>query len=81
MKNKILLIVISLSAILFSSCKKDHGMDTTTTVTMPAPPKAYSVTENFDEGSITAYAAANVTLSTGSWNFIDALLGSLAADL
>lgn len=36
--------------------------------------------EDFETGTKGAYAAANVTLSTGSWHFDDALLGSLAND-
>jgi len=36
--------------------------------------------ENFETGTKTAYAAANVTLSTGVWNFNDALLGNLSTD-
>ncbi len=37
-------------------------------------------TEDFESGSKGAYAAANVTLSTGSWNLDDALIGTLATD-
>lgn len=36
--------------------------------------------ENFETGTKTSYAAANVTLSTGIWNFNDALLGNLSTD-
>lgn len=36
--------------------------------------------EGFESGSKTAYAAANVTLSTGSWYFDDALVGNLSTD-
>ena len=36
--------------------------------------------ENFETGSKASYAAANVTLSTGIWNFTDALLGNLSTD-
>lgn len=39
-----------------------------------------TTTENFETGSKTAYAAGNVTLSTGVWNFSDALLGNLSTD-
>jgi endonuclease G len=37
-------------------------------------------TENFETGTKTAYAAADVTLSTGVWNLNDALLGNTTAD-
>ncbi|WP_194831062.1 DNA/RNA non-specific endonuclease [Prolixibacter sp. SD074] len=40
----------------------------------------FSITENFESGQKTAYAAANVTLNTGSWYFDDALIGNLSGD-
>lgn len=36
--------------------------------------------EGFESGSKGAYAVADVALSTGSWNFNDALIGTLASD-
>lgn len=36
--------------------------------------------ENFETGTKTAYAAGNVTLTTGSWNFNDALIGNSSSD-
>ena len=39
-----------------------------------------SVFENFETGSKTAYAAADVTLGTGVWNLNDALLGTSTSD-
>ena len=43
--------------------------------------QALSTTEGFETGSKTAYAAANVTLSSGSWNMNDALIGNLSTDV
>lgn len=40
----------------------------------------FSITETFESGVKTAYAAGNVTLSTGSWYFDDALVGNLSGD-
>jgi endonuclease G len=86
-KNLLFIVAISLAAV---SCKKDNKNDATTTPgggngggTVVTPPTVinYSITENFDAGTKTAYAIANVTLSTGSWSFDNALLGNLAADL
>ena len=51
------------------------------TQTTVVPPQSYSITETFESGTKTAYAVANVTLLTGSWNFDDALVGNLAADV
>ncbi|WP_425430074.1 Ig domain protein group 2 domain protein [Cohnella massiliensis] len=41
---------------------------------------AASVGESYESGVKTAYAAANVTLASGSWHFDNALLGDLATD-
>jgi len=41
---------------------------------------AGSTFEDFESGTKAAYAAANVTLSTGSWNLDDALLGNTTSD-
>ncbi|MCJ8210429.1 DNA/RNA non-specific endonuclease [Mucilaginibacter sp. RS28] len=79
MKIKSLLVITSLS-FAFISCKKDHN-DNITPIDPPVPVKTYAITENFDNGSKTSYAKADVNLSTGSWNFDNALIGSLAADL
>lgn len=38
------------------------------------------LTEGFETGGKTAYAAANVTLGSGSWNLSDALTGSTTSD-
>ncbi|MBS1594807.1 MAG: T9SS type A sorting domain-containing protein [Bacteroidetes bacterium] len=40
-----------------------------------------AVWEDFEAGSKTAYSAANVTCTAGSWNFSNALLGTSASDL
>lgn len=79
MKNKKLLIIAALF-LMIAACKKNDNKDTGEPVTPPAPTN-YTITEDFENGSKTAYAAADVTLSTGSWNFNDALIGSLAADV
>lgn len=72
-----------LLAILFAACKKESIEPI-----QPAP--AYqrtasteavvTLSENFESGAKTAYAAGNVTLGSGSWNLNDALIGNLAAD-
>ena len=40
-----------------------------------------SITEGFEAGTKTAFAAADVTLSTGVWNLSDALIGTLTSDV
>lgn len=82
MKNKLLLIGASLLLIM-ASCSKDTTTTPTkpTDPTTPTQPQTYTITEDFEDGSKTAYADANVNLSTGSWDFNDALIGNLAADV
>ena len=43
-------------------------------------PSATATGENFENGTKTAYAAADVTLISGIWNLNDALLGNSASD-
>ena len=55
-----------------------------TGTTGPTQPQAYVITETFEEATSTTksgYADANVILGTGSWDFNDALIGNLAADV
>ena len=42
---------------------------------------ASTLTEGFETGTKTAYAAADVTLASGVWNMNDALLGNLSSDV
>ncbi|HST51999.1 MAG TPA: DNA/RNA non-specific endonuclease, partial [Pyrinomonadaceae bacterium] len=47
---------------------------------LPFRARATTTTEGFESGSKTAYAAADVSLSTGWWYFDDALIGNLSTD-
>lgn len=80
MKNKILLVCLGL-AMIIAGCSKKESPVTPTPTPVTTAPKPYTITEDFESGTKTAYADANVTLITGSWDFNDALLGSLAGDL
>jgi len=61
---------------VLSACQKPLVRpDTSTTL-----PRAVTLSETFETGTKGAYAAANVTLGTGVWNFNDALLGNLSTD-
>jgi len=40
-----------------------------------------TISEGFETGSKTGYAAADVTLGTGTWNLDDSLIGSLSTDI
>ncbi len=90
MKFRKLLICAGL-ALAIAGCKKNDNPGnpgstgttgtTGTTGSTGVTGNVYSLTETFESGTKTAYAAADVTLSTGSWNFNDALIGSLATDV
>ncbi|WP_244535143.1 Ig domain protein group 2 domain protein [Gracilibacillus kekensis] len=56
-----------------------YGYEESTDPGDPSDP-ADGVTEDFESGSKGAYAAANVTLASGSWHFDNALLGTLSSD-
>src|SRR5580698_8378001 len=82
MKHIPLLFVTVAMCCILNSCKKDEVL---------APQKPFSPAvsaeriytgfpETFESGSKTAYAQANVTLSTGSWNLNDALIGTSTSD-
>lgn len=78
MKIKHLLIYSFLGMLTIVGCSPK----TITEEITPAPvPQNYELTENFENVTKTAYAAADVKISTGSWNFDDALVGNLATDL
>ncbi len=71
--------------VAFGSCtkvNKDSALPGQNSITTHAANRAiYSgFPETFESGTKTAYAAANVTLSTGSWNLSDALIGNLTTD-
>ena len=84
-KLKILLPFLMLIA---AACKKQPAAELTTAtneITNTGTGKfalaaLVTTTENFETGTKTSYAAADVTLTTGVWNLNDALLGNTASD-
>lgn len=83
MKIRSLFALLLLSAAI--SCKKNNDEilivnNTGSSVPAAAVNMARVTGENFESGTKTSYTAGNVTLTTGSWNFNDALLGDLATD-
>ncbi|MGY0035946.1 DNA/RNA non-specific endonuclease [Pedobacter sp. NJ-S-72] len=84
MKFRNLLFAGCLS-LAFASCSKDTMQEIS-----PVNPQAVNqkvsqatttITEDFETGSKSAYAAGDVTLTTGSWNLDDALIGSTTSDV
>ncbi len=88
--RKILIYVGFATVVTVAGCKKSNTVDpgpigttgttgsTGSTGTVATP---YAITEDFEVGTKGAYAAADVTLNTGSWNFNDAVIGNLATDV
>ncbi|HEK19969.1 MULTISPECIES: DNA/RNA non-specific endonuclease [unclassified Mucilaginibacter] len=80
--RKLLLVYLSV-VLVVAGCRKDpvqvQNADNGGNQTPVAKP--YTIVEDFETGSKTAYAAADIQLTTGIWNFNDALLGNLAADV
>src|SRR5216684_8714997 len=74
--NRLTLSILFL--VVLSACEKQSPFHSTSSATLPRA--VTTTTENFETGTKAAYAAANVTLSTGVWNFSDALLGNLSTD-
>lgn len=65
--------------VLFAACQK-NTVDPVTQLKASGTQKLVSLSEGFESGTKTAYTAADVTLSSGIWNFSDALIGSSASD-
>jgi len=67
--------------VLFTACKKNMEPATNAdTNSTSAKTELTALTESFESGTKTSYAAGNVTLSSGSWYFDDALIGNLSTD-
>jgi endonuclease G len=77
-------LIITTLIILLPSCNVvPTGPDSIPVQNISSGPVTFykvTVSENFETGTKTAYAAANVTLSSGVWNLNDALLGTSTSD-
>jgi endonuclease G len=71
-------------SLFFTACKKNmDGVNDTTNTTATgraAADELTTISEGFESGTKTAYAAASVTLGSGAWYFDDALIGTLSTD-
>jgi endonuclease G len=68
-------------SLLFTACKKNMEDVNTHPASNTSPgTELTTLTETFESGAKTSYATANVTLSSGSWGFNDALIGNLSTD-
>ena len=76
---------ISLALLLLASfsCKKENenlGSNTSTAAESSAERVSALLLEDFESGTKTAYTAADVVLTSGTWNLNDALIGNSASD-
>lgn len=78
--NKILTLTLG-AALFLASCTKEktEQIPLAQEANLTAAPAA-NFPETFESGTKTAYAAANVTLTSGSWNLSDALIGTSTSD-
>jgi endonuclease G len=74
--SRYLLIAVSI-VLLAPGCVEPPGDEPATDEAVAA----VTTSEGFEAGTKTAYAAANVTLGSGTWNLNDALIGTLSTDV
>lgn len=75
------LLTFLVAVLIFAACKKDTTVSNADNSTQVFTETIYTgFPETFETGTKTAYAAGDVTLSTGSWNLSDALIGNSTAD-
>jgi DNA/RNA endonuclease G (NUC1) len=76
--------LFALLAFLTIAGCKDSSLSTAPSSGSQSAPSLYltgSLTESFETGAKTAYAAADVALSSGTWNMNDALIGTSSSDV
>lgn len=79
--RKIFFVLSLIAVAMFLSCEKEVNVypDDSINIEQDVNAKA-TLSETFESGTKTAYAGASVTLSSGSWYFNDALLGTSTSD-
>ena len=76
----LMFLLAALFLLLVSSCERSSPTQPNASTSTWSSLSKVTVSENFDTGTKTAYAAANVTLASGVWNLNDALLGNTTSD-
>lgn len=75
------LFLLPLILLVLTACSKDEELEMRY---MSGPSitqlQAATITEGFEAGSKTSYAAADVTFTSGSWNLNDAVVGTSTSD-
>ena len=72
--------VLALASAFVFGCTKKTEI-TETIVPYVHVPVKYTIKEDFEMGSKAAYAVADVSIKTGTWNFDDCQLRSTAGDI
>lgn len=89
MKKITTLFTIAILSLFLNACEKqcdkpcdnNNKVIVATTITNKIPaPASIIFPEDFETGTKASYAAADITLKTGTWNLNDALLGTSASD-
>lgn len=84
MKIKNLLFLISTSFFLSACSKNELAEPSAQSVQIPdkfdISVQAITLSETFESGIKTSYAPADISMSTGSWNLNNALIGSTTSD-
>ncbi|BAV04357.1 endonuclease G [Filimonas lacunae] len=76
-----LLALVAISFLVLPACKKqDITLPDANTQRQASTEATVTLSETFESGTKAAYAAADVTLSSGSWNLSDALIGNTSSD-
>lgn len=82
MKKTRLFLSVAVLGLLLNACSKEQFSPTDETTYQGFQLKAVATgfPETFESGTKTSYASATVTLSSGSWNLTDALIGTSSSD-
>ncbi|BDX38515.1 hypothetical protein CYCD_18700 [Tenuifilaceae bacterium CYCD] len=78
--KSLMLTVSILALVAMVSCEKEDITPNQNTQDQISAQKATSFSETFESGTKTSYTAASVTLTTGSWYFNNALIGTSTGD-
>jgi endonuclease G, mitochondrial len=79
-RSRMFSIAIVLPLLAATACLDGYPPDDIDPATGEAV-EAVTTDEGFEAGTKTAYAAADVTLASGTWNLNDALIGTLTTDV
>jgi endonuclease G len=81
MKRLFALAAICLPVLFWTGCSEDSNVPINPVVTdTTSLPVSSPLTETFESGNKQDYASSSIQLTTGKWNFTDAVIGNTADD-